>query len=181
MWFNPTELLTQAAKPPANFANLANFTTDDQQNVPEISKISRISKPVEVNPENGPDEISRISEISSGLSVADRKKLLAYMAAIDERDPEMIEDLLTVCAKNPKALVWALSWADKVLAKERYPVTKSSTEKPIIITCNWCQNFRSYNDHGGGAGSCFAGVTPMGACHWSETSHDCDKYQKAEK
>ena len=50
-----------------------------------------------------------------GLSETDREKLLAYMVAIEERDPEMIAEFLDVCSQNPDKLAWALYWADKVL------------------------------------------------------------------
>lgn len=97
---------------------------------------------------------------TSGLSSADRQKLLDYMAAIDETDPEMIAELLTECGKDANKLAWILDWADKVLAQDR--------PQQGLISCRHCQSFRCYNDHGGGAGSCGAGVMPMGACHWSE-------------
>lgn len=104
------------------------------------------------------------------LLPAHRKKLLDYMAAIDETDPAMIEELLTECAKNPEALAWALGWADKLLAKQKQSEQQS-------VTCRHCEHFRCFNAHGGGAGACGVGVMPMGACHWSETAHDCDQYQ----
>jgi len=104
------------------------------------------------------------------LSPAHRKKLLDYMAAIEETDQELIDEYLNVCANEPDKLAWALSWADKVLVKQNQP------EQPLV-TCRSCQHFQCYNAHGGGAGACSAGVMPYGACHWSETAHDCSKYR----
>lgn len=52
---------------------------------------------------------------TSGLSACDRQKLLAYLAAIDEQYPEMIQELLEECGKDADKLAWAISWADKVL------------------------------------------------------------------
>ena len=49
------------------------------------------------------------------LSETDKEKLLAYMAAIKEHDPEMIAEFLDVCSQKPDKLAWALYWADKVL------------------------------------------------------------------
>ena len=167
MWFNPSELLTQTKKPPANFANLANFKSNDLQNA------DKISITVEVNTETSTTEISRISKISNGLSVADSEKLLAYLAAIDETDPEMIHELLNECAINPDTLEGALQWADKVLAVQ-------AQRQQSIITCRGCLHFQCYNDHGGGAGSCGAGVMPCGICWWSETRHECAKYRVLE-
>ena len=174
MWFNPSELLTVTSCPPANLANLANFERSNQQDRPEISRISKISNPVEVSTEIGTAEISKISKISSGLTEAQKSKLLDYMAAIDERDPEMINELLTECGKDVDKLAWALNWADKVLAAQAQP-------EQGLITCRNCQHFQCYNAHGGGAGSCGAGVLPFGACHWSETQHDCGKYLITDK
>jgi hypothetical protein len=157
MWFNPSELLTVTSCPPANLANLANSESNNQQDRPEIS---------------------RISKISSGLTVAQNKKLLAYMTAIDEADPEMIDELLTECAKDANKLAWALQWANKGLAAQVQP-------EQGLITCRSCQHWKCYNAHGGGggggAGSCGAGVLPFGACHWSETQHDCGKYLITDK
>lgn len=46
-----------------------------------------------------------------------------------------------------------------------------------IITCKSCGHFQSFNEHGGGAGACAAGVQSSGACGWSDTRHDCEKRQ----
>ena len=110
---------------------------------------------------------------TSDLSAADRSKLLDYMAAIEETNPEMIDDLLTECGKDADKLEWALQWADKVLAAHAQP-------EQGLITCRSCQHFQCYNAHGGGAGSCGAGILPYGACHWSETTRECGKYQLLE-
>ena len=45
-----------------------------------------------------------------------------------------------------------------------------------IITCKGCRHFQSFNDHGGGAGACAAGVQPFGACWWADTVHECNQY-----
>jgi hypothetical protein len=44
------------------------------------------------------------------------------------------------------------------------------------ITCKTCIHFKSYHEHGGGAGTCKAEVMPCGACQWADTVHQCDKY-----
>jgi hypothetical protein len=44
------------------------------------------------------------------------------------------------------------------------------------LTCKGCIHFESYHDHGGGAGTCKAEVMPYGACHWSDTVHQCEKF-----
>ncbi len=106
----------------------------------------------------------------ASLSATDRQKLLDYMSVIDETDPEMIDELLDECGKNPEAPAWALQWADKVLSNQ--VLTEQS-----LVTCRNCQHFQCYNDHVGGAGSCAAGISPMGVCHWSETHIECDKHQ----
>ncbi len=148
MWFNPSELSSQTTKSIANFANLANYTSNEQQEA---------------------DKISRISKISSELSSADRQKLLDYMAEIDETDPEMIQELLDECAKDPDKLLWALGWADKVLANHKQPHIRTN------ITCGNCQHFEAFYPHGRGPGTCSAGITPYGICWWSETIHHCDE------
>lgn len=45
-----------------------------------------------------------------------------------------------------------------------------------IITCKSCGHFQSFNDHGGGAGTCDAGVQPFGVCWWADTLHECEKF-----
>ena len=99
-----------------------------------------------------------------------RQKLLAYLAAIDETDPEMIAELLDICAEQPDKLAWALNWANKVLSAQVQP-------EQSLITCRNCQYFQCYNAHGGGAGKCGVGITSPGLCWWGETHHDCEKYQ----
>lgn len=117
--------------------------------------------------------INELRAETSGLSATDRQKLLDYMAAIDERDLEMIDELLTECSRNPDALAWALSWADKVLAGRQQL-------EQATITCKSCGYFQSFNDHGGGAGACAAGVQPFGTSWWADTVHECQKYQVLE-
>lgn len=53
-------------------------------------------------------------------------------------------------------------------------------QKSETITCKSCGHFRSFNNHGGGAGACGVGVMPFGACWWADTVHECDKYQTLE-
>ena len=105
-----------------------------------------------------------------GLLAADRQNLLDYMGAIDETDPEMIDELLDECSKEPDKLAWALNWANKVLSAQVQP-------EQSLITCRNCQYFQCYNAHGGGAGKCGVGITSPGLCWWGETHHDCEKYQ----
>jgi hypothetical protein len=47
-----------------------------------------------------------------------------------------------------------------------------------LITCKACNHFQSFNNNGGGAGACGAGVQPFGACWWSDTLHDCNQYSQ---
>lgn len=118
--------------------------------------------------------INELSAETSSLSAADRSKLLDYMAAIGETDPEMIAELLDECAKCPEKLAWALSWSNKVLAAQ-------DSQEQALITCRSCKHFQCYNDHGGGGGTCEAGVMPFGACWWSETLHECHKHLITDK
>ncbi|MCQ8104122.1 hypothetical protein NP590_08405 [Methylomonas sp. SURF-2] len=50
------------------------------------------------------------------------------------------------------------------------------TPDSAVITCKACSHFQSFNTHGGGAGSCSAGVQPFGACWWADTLHDCSQW-----
>ena len=108
---------------------------------------------------------------TSCLSVTNRQKLLDYLAAIDETDPEMIQELLDVCAKDADKLAWALGWADKVLGNHKNPHIRTN------IKCGNCLNFEPFYPSGSGPGSCSAGESPLGACHWSETPHECRHHQ----
>jgi hypothetical protein len=51
---------------------------------------------------------------------------------------------------------------------------------PATSSCKSCGHFKSFYEHGGGAGACGAGVMPFGACHWADTVHECEKYQPME-
>jgi hypothetical protein len=147
----------------------AGFTVSLAGNALEISPASNLTpNQRDFLKQHKAEIIEQLQAEAAPLSTVDRLKLLDYMAAIQETDHEMINELLTVCAKDPKALAWALSWADKVLAKQN---------QSSIITCRNCSHFQCFNSHGGGAGTCGAGVMPYGACWWSDTLHECDKYQ----
>ena len=62
------------------------------------------------------------------------------------------------------------------LRSDTFGLSAQNNQEQPLITCRGCSHFHCHNEHGGGAGWCGAGVTPMGACHWSETAHDCNKY-----
>jgi len=47
-----------------------------------------------------------------------------------------------------------------------------------IIACKSCGHFQSFNNHGGGAGACGAGVMPFGACWWTDTLHECEQFSQ---
>jgi hypothetical protein len=150
----------------------AGFTVSLAGNALEVSPASNLTpNQRDFLKQHKAEIIEQLQAETPPLSAADRQKLLDYMAAIDETDPEMIDELLTECVKDAGTLAWALQWADKVLASQIQP-------EHGLITCRSCQHFQCYNAHGGGAGSCDAGVMPMGACHWSETRHECSKSQE---
>ena len=50
-----------------------------------------------------------------------------------------------------------------------------------LVTCGKCLNFKCFNQHGGGAGICNAGVQSSGSCWWSESQHECEKFYAAVK
>ncbi|MGZ8159063.1 MAG: hypothetical protein ACXWT1_12635 [Methylobacter sp.] len=106
---------------------------------------------------------------NSTLTAADRQKLLDYMAAIGETDQALIDELLTKCTTDSVALIWALSWAEKVRVKPLAPLA--------LITCRNCTHFKSFNKHGGGAGLCCVGVWSAGYHRWSDTIHQCGNYR----
>lgn len=58
--------------------------------------------------------------------------------------------------------------------------TITNTYHPETITCKACRYFNSYYEHGGGAGSCGAGVKPYGACWCADTRHSCESFSSAE-
>lgn len=55
---------------------------------------------------------------------------------------------------------------------------QQTTTDAELITCKSCTHFESHYKHGGGSGSCLAGVTPYGACWWADTRHECDQFVK---
>lgn len=52
---------------------------------------------------------------TQSLSDQDRQKLLDYLAAIGETDLAMIQEVLTICARNSHKRAWLLQWADQIL------------------------------------------------------------------
>ncbi|MGZ4959740.1 MAG: hypothetical protein ACXV7J_10825 [Methylomonas sp.] len=58
------------------------------------------------------------SDHTESLSAGERQKLLAYLAAIEETDPIVIDDVLTVCNKGPDKRQWLLQWADWILPEK---------------------------------------------------------------
>jgi hypothetical protein len=106
--------------------------------------------------------------INYNLSAADQQKLLDYMSIIGETDESVIDALLTKCAQDAEALAWALSWADKLLSVNKQPKTQT-------VTCRGCSNFKCYNAHGGGAGTCRVGVWTAGHSRWADDAHQCNK------
>ncbi len=61
-----------------------------------------------------PQQISH-SDNTASLSADERQKLLAYLAAIEETDPIVIDEVLTVCRNDPDKRRWLLQWADRIL------------------------------------------------------------------
>ena len=57
--------------------------------------------------------------------------------------------------------------------------TRQSDLEPPLIKCRDCLNFKCFNAHGNGAGTCLAGVQPSGSCWWSETPHECAGFDAA--
>ncbi len=103
------------------------------------------------------------------LSETDRQKILFYLDSIGETDQDIINDLLTECGRNPNALAWALSWTD------RAPVNQQPLQQ--VVTCRNCSHFKSFNAHGGGAGTCGAGVWTASNCLWGATERRCETYK----
>jgi hypothetical protein len=52
---------------------------------------------------------------------------------------------------------------------------------PAIVTCKSCGHFQSFNDHGGGAGTCSVGVMPFSVCWWADTVHECKHHQSIQE
>jgi len=48
----------------------------------------------------------------------------------------------------------------------------------VSVTCKACNHFQSFNKHGGGAGTCSAGVQSLGVCWWADTLHECTQYSQ---
>jgi hypothetical protein len=112
--------------------------------------------------------ISELCEVSE-LSHADEKNILAWLAYIEETDPETIAETLDRCRSDTETLAYFLTRAAEVPPPE--------APKPVqMITCRDCTRFQSFNAHGRGAGSCQAGIQLSGAALWSETQHACDQH-----
>jgi len=59
-------------------------------------------------------------------------------------------------------------------AEATTPTAEPKTSR--AVTCKTCVHFESHHRHGGGSGACKAGVTPYGACWWSDDLHMCGEY-----
>lgn len=62
-----------------------------------------------------PQQISH-SDHTESLSACERQKLLVYLAEIEETDPIVIDEVLTVCSKDQDKRQWLLQWADRILS-----------------------------------------------------------------
>ena len=52
-------------------------------------------------------------------------------------------------------------------------------DSATFIKCRDCLNFKCFNAHGNGAGTCLTGVQPSGSCWWGDTLHQCEKFDTA--
>ena len=52
----------------------------------------------------------------------------------------------------------------------------AKTGENLAIKCGDCLNFKSHNAHGQGFGICNVCVQPNGSCWWSDSLHDCEKF-----
>jgi hypothetical protein len=59
--------------------------------------------------------------------------------------------------------------------------SNTKTDKNLTINCGKCLIFKSHNDNGNGAGFCLAGVQSSGSCWWSDSLHQCAKFDAAVK
>lgn len=206
MWFKPAEYQNSNHSVIATIATTATKTLEN----PDLSQLSRKSQvgshsEVHSKPFNS---VAIVANVATGLSAVNRQKLLDYLAATGETDPEIIDELLTECGKDAALLARQLQQADdylKIKPGEYTGLVQCSgcnhlasdacnrhgwrvvvdkwrrcgdyDAEPVVITCRSCSHFESFNNHGGGAGACAAGVMPHGACWWADTVHECEKYQ----
>lgn len=61
-----------------------------------------------------PRQTSHLDHTES-LSSDERQTLLAYLVVIEETDPIVIDEVLTVCSNDPDKRQWLLQWADRIL------------------------------------------------------------------
>jgi hypothetical protein len=61
-----------------------------------------------------PRQTSHLDHTGS-LSGDERQTLLAYLTVIEETDPIVIDEVLTVCSNDPDKRQWLLQWADRIL------------------------------------------------------------------
>lgn len=64
-----------------------------------------------------------------------------------------------------------------LLAKNPKPPAVANSQLTGHLTCGTCQHFTPHHVHGKGSGTCTLGIMPGGAVHWSETQHDCNRFQ----
>jgi|CXWL01.1.fsa_nt_gi hypothetical protein len=141
----------------------SNYEKGNRGNRPLIAAVTTTSRVItDGNRGNRENTIIKVSFNKAELSADDRSSILSWLHYINEDDPEIIQEVLDKCANEPEALVYYLKRAEEV------PVIHSQ--------CKDCQHFKCFNQHGRGAGTCKAGVTPKGVTHWHSTEHLCNQF-----
>jgi len=101
--------------------------------------------------------------LKANLSLEAQKSILSWFSLIGETDQKLIDEVLESCRLDPEKLAYFLIRAQEISPRED-------------IQCKYCQHFKCFNLHGGGSGTCRAGVLPLGICHWGNNDHKCGKY-----
>jgi hypothetical protein len=203
MWFKPAEH-QQPKHPP--IATTATTATKPSEN-PSLSQKSRKSQAVRVSPAqfNQSENVAaglkatdrqKLLDYLAAIGETDQDIINEYLTECGKdaetlaRELQQAGDCLQIKTGDYTGLVQCtgchylagdtcnrFGWR-VVVDKWRRCIDHGTT--PEIITCKPCGHFQSFNNHGGGAGACGAGVMPFGACWWADTVHECDKYQALE-
>jgi len=184
---------------PVATATVATPATHNHKNRPTVANVASVAV---ANPTHSktiiPSDRQKLLDYLEAIGETDQDVIAEYLtecgkdAAILARELQQADDCLQLKTGNTSGLVKCSGCVQISRATCQFPgwrvvVDKwrrcndfeehRKTTESELITCKACCHFQSYNNHGGGAGACSAGVQPFGACWWADSVHECDQFK----
>lgn len=186
-------LIHKSKTVPLATLTVATIATQDTETRPTVAKVATVtvenlqkSKTIE------PGDRQKLLAYLDAIGETDQDIIDEYLtecgkdAVVLARELQQADDCLQLKTGNTAGLIQCSScrhlsgdtcqfhsWR---IVVDKWRRCADYTTVPMTITCKSCSHFRSFNEHGGGAGSCGAGVMPFGACWWADTVHECNRW-----